>query len=93
MAQESSTNETREKKVDTNNYKRIAGYLAPYKKLVVALFFVVLFSNILNIVGPYLTSIVIDFVIPHNNVPLLVFIIVAYIIVQLVKGWTIRYRQ
>jgi ATP-binding cassette subfamily B protein len=94
MAQESKAiEEKKSTKIDSSNYKRIASYLAPYKRLVIILFFVVLFANILNVVGPYLTSIVIDFVIPDNNVPLLAFIIVIYIVVQLLKGWTIRYRQ
>ena len=81
------------KKVNTTSYKRIASYLAPYKKTVLLLLFVVLLANILMIMGPYLTSIVIAQVIPSQNIPLLLVIIGIYLVVQIVRGWTIRYRQ
>lgn len=81
------------KKVDTASYKRIASYLSPYKKTVFLLFLVVLLANILMITGPYLTSIVIDQVIPGNNITLLLIIIGLYSFVEVLKGWTIRYRQ
>lgn len=81
------------KKVDAASYKRIASYLTPYKKTVLFLLGVVLLANILMIMGPYLTSIVIDRVIPSQNIPLLLVIIGVYLVVQIVRGWTIRYRQ
>ena len=93
MAQASNVEETQKKTSNFQNYKRIASYLASYKKSVLALLFVVLFANILMIIGPYLTSIVIDVVIPEKNISLLVVIIVAYTIVTLLNGWTVRYRQ
>src|SRR5699024_6546257 len=93
MAQTSSVEETQKKTSNFQNYKRIASYLASYNKSVFALLFVVLFANILMIIGPYLTSVVIDVVIPDRNMPLLIVIIVGYTIVTLLNGWTIRYRQ
>ena len=93
MAQANNVEETQKKTNNFQNYKRIASYLASYKKSVFALLFVVLFANILMIIGPYLTSIVIDVVIPNNNITLLVVIIIGYTIVTLLNGWTIRYRQ
>ena len=93
MAQASNVEEIQKKTSNFQNYKRIASYLASYKKSVLALLFVVLFANILMIIGPYLTSIVIDVVIPEKNISLLVIIIVAYTIVTLLNGWTVRYRQ
>ncbi|HIZ70490.1 MAG TPA: ABC transporter ATP-binding protein/permease [Candidatus Atopostipes pullistercoris] len=93
MAQASNVEEIQKKTSNFQNYKRIASYLASYKKSVLALLFVVLFANILMIIGPYLTSIVIDVVIPEKNISLLVVIIVAYTIVTLLNGWTVRYRQ
>lgn len=93
MAQANNVEETQKKTNNFQNYKRIASYLASYKKSVFALLFVVLFANILMIIGPYLTSIVIDVVIPDNNITLLVVIIIGYTLVTLLNGWTIRYRQ
>lgn len=81
------------KKVNPTSYKRIASYLSPYKKIVFLLLFVVLLANVLMIMGPYLTSIVIDQVIPSQNIPLLLIIIGVYIFIQVLRGWTIRYKQ
>lgn len=88
-------NEKKEEKESLNvdNYKRIGSYLKPYSKAVVALLLVVLLANILMIMGPYLTSIVIDEVIPRGDSTLLVIIVVAYTAITILNGWTIRYRQ
>lgn len=91
MAQTKENHETQ--KINTSSYRRIARYLAPYKKTVILLLFVVLLANILMIMGPYLTSLVIDRVIPNQNRLLLFVIIGVYLFIQALRGWTIRYRQ
>lgn len=91
MAQTKKNHETQ--KINTSSYRRIARYLAPYKKTVILLLFVVLLANILMIMGPYLTSLVIDEVIPNQNRLLLFVIIGVYLFIQALRGWTIRYRQ
>ncbi len=91
MAQTKENHETQ--KINTSSYRRIARYLAPYKKTVILLLFVVLLANILMIMGPYLTSLVIDEVIPNQNRLLLFVIIGVYLFIQALRGWTIRYRQ
>lgn len=91
MSNEEKTTETKTSNLE--NYKRIGSYLAPYKKSVIALLLVVLLANILMIMGPYLTSVVIDVVIPNGDTSLLVLIIGIYTAVTLLNGWTIRYRQ
>ena len=91
MAQTKKNHETQ--KINTSSYRRIARYLAPYKKTVILLLFVVLLANILMIMGPYLTSLVIDQVIPNRNRMFLFVIIGVYLFIQVLRGWTIRYRQ
>lgn len=94
MVDENKVNETTDKQSSNwENYKRIANYLAPYKKSVILLLLVVLLANILMIIGPYLTSLVIDYVIPRGDITLLILIIVGYVLTQILNGWTIRYRQ
>lgn len=94
MLQTEETEKTENKEVNNvENYKRIANYLTPYKKSVIALLFVVLLANILMIMGPYLTSIVIDNVIPQRNLSLLGLIVVGYAGITILNGWTVRYRQ
>jgi ATP-binding cassette subfamily B protein len=86
-------NKKEKESLNVDNYKRIGSYLKPYSKAVVALLLVVLLANILMIMGPYLTSIVIDEVIPRGDSTLLVIIVVAYTAITILNGWTIRYRQ
>lgn len=74
------------------NFKRIGRYLIPYKKQVILLLLVILLANIIMILGPYLTSLVIDVVIPNGDTRLLVMIIIAYATLTILGGWTTRYR-
>lgn len=80
------------KKANKENYKRIGKYLIPYKFSLIALLLIILLANIIMISGPYLTSIVIDQVIPNQNTTWLLWIIVLYTALILLNGWTIRYR-
>ena len=94
MAQANQEERTEQTKPTTlENYKRIASYLAPYKKSVIALLAVVLLANLLMIAGPYITSIVIDDVIPSGNITLLIILTIAYAVIGILNGWTIRFRQ
>lgn len=94
MAQANQEERTERKKSTTlENYKRIASYLAPYKKSVIALLVVVFLANLLMIAGPYITSIVIDDVIPSGNITLLIILTIAYAGIRILNGWTIRFRQ
>lgn len=81
-----------EKPNNKENYKRIGKYLAPYKTQVILLLLVILLSNILMVLGPYLTSLVIDDIIPNKNTDLLVYVIIAYALLIIATGWTTRYR-
>lgn len=94
MAQASKVDEqTQEEVKNFSNYRRVASYLTPYKKSVATLLLVVLLANILMIMGPYLTSIVIDTAIPNQDYTLLGIIVVVYTLITLLNGWTIHYRQ
>lgn len=90
MAQTYAREESKNSNAD--NYKRIANYLKPYKKSVFSLLLVVLLSNLIMIMGPYLTSLVIDDVIPNKNITFLVGIIVFYTFITILNGWAVRYR-
>ncbi len=91
MAQEQNANET--KKINSSNFLRIMSYLKPYKKSVIFLLLVVLLANIIMVIGPFLTSVVIDTVIPNNDRRLLVGVVLLYVFVTVLNGWTVRYRQ
>lgn len=74
------------------DFKKIAKYLLPHKKAIIKLLGVILLANLILVAGPYLTSVVIDNVIPAGNVRFLLVIVVGYFLLTLLNGWTIRYR-
>lgn len=84
--------EMKENKINTQNFKRLGGYLLPYKSVVVKLLMVIIFSNIVLILGPYLTSYVIDTVIPTQNRQALVWVVVIYTVATILNGLATRYR-
>lgn len=93
MEQTESSNEEKNKQAaSTNLLKRVGKYLAPYKSGFLKLFFAILVSNIVLVLGPYFTSIVIDETIPNKNTTQLMWIIILFSLAQLFGGWSSRYR-
>lgn len=93
MEQTESSIEQKNKQVkNTNLLKRVGKYLAPYKSGFLKLFFAILVSNIVLVLGPYFTSIVIDETIPTKNTTQLIWIIILFSLAQLFGGWSSRYR-
>ncbi|MDN6626818.1 MAG: ABC transporter ATP-binding protein, partial [Pisciglobus halotolerans] len=79
MAQEQSeTEKPLDKKMNKQNVKRVLNYLKPYLKKISILFLVILLSNLILILGPFLASIVIDQTIQNNDIRQLVSIIIFY---------------
>ncbi|MER2226560.1 MAG: ABC transporter ATP-binding protein [Carnobacterium sp.] len=89
---ESSIEEKNKQATNTNLLKRVGKYLAPYKSGFLKLFFAILVSNIVLVLGPYFTSIVIDETIPTKNTTQLLWIIILFSLAQLFGGWSSRYR-
>lgn len=85
--------DTSTQKVDTEGFKRMGGYLKPYQSLIIKLLVVILFSNLVMVLGPYLTSYVIDVVIPTENLALLGWLVLIYGIAIIVNGVASRYRM
>lgn len=78
--------------VPKQDYRKIAKYLLPHKQAIIKLLAVILLSNLILVAGPYLTSIVIDDVIPAGNIRYLLVIVVGYFLLTILNGWTVRYR-
>ncbi|MER2174250.1 MAG: ABC transporter ATP-binding protein [Carnobacterium sp.] len=89
---ESSIEQKNKQSANTNLLKRVGNYLAPYKSGFLKLFFAILVSNIVLVLGPYFTSIVIDETIPTKNTTQLMWIIILFSLAQLFGGWSSRYR-
>lgn len=86
------TKEENIQKENQNKYREMIHYLKPYKKSIYKLLAVILLSNIIMVAGPYLTSIVIDDIIPEGNIKYLFVIIAVYFSITLLNGWATRYR-
>ncbi|MER2110455.1 MAG: ABC transporter ATP-binding protein [Desemzia incerta] len=79
-------------KFNTENYTRIAKYLLPYKSSIAKIFGVIIFSNIVLVLGPFLTSVVIDETIPNQDATQLLWITIIYTLATILNGAAIRYR-
>jgi ATP-binding cassette subfamily B protein len=87
------TIDTSTQKVNTEGFKRMGGYLKPYQTSIIKVLLVILFSNLVMVLGPYLTSYVIDFVIPAQNISLLGWLILLYGTAIVINGLATRYRM
>ena len=93
MAQNSiRKDEELKEEFNKDQFRRLGGYLKPYKKAISKILVVILISNLVLVLGPYLTSIVIDNAIPNKNVLLMTIIIVVFSLATIVGGWCTRYR-
>jgi ATP-binding cassette subfamily B multidrug efflux pump len=93
MAQNSARkDEELTEEFNKEHFKRLGGYLIPYKKAVSKILVVILLSNIIMVLGPYLTSIVIDEAIPNKDTAQMGWIILIFSLATLLGGWFSRYR-
>lgn len=93
MAQNSiRKDEELKEEFNKDQFRRLGGYLKPYKKAISKILVVILISNLVLVLGPYLTSIVIDNAIPNKNGFLMTIIIVAFSLATIIGGWCTRYR-
>ncbi|HAO6061091.1 TPA: ABC transporter ATP-binding protein [Listeria monocytogenes] len=72
--------------------KRILVYVKPYQKSIYITLFVILLANVVTMIGPYLTKIVIDDTIPNKNMTQLFWIAIIFIVSVVVTGLCMRYR-
>lgn len=79
-------------KINTANFKRLGRYLQPYQSLIVKLLLVIIFSNLVLILGPYLTSYVIDDAIPNQDTNALLWVVILYTVAIILNGFATRYR-
>ena len=92
MEQTNSTIEEKNNQKNAHLIRRVGKYLAPYKNGFLKLFFAILVSNFVLVIGPYFTSIIIDESIPNKDTTQLTWIIVLFSLAQLFGGWSSRYR-
>ena len=80
------------KAYDARLMRRLLEYLHPYKWQVALAIAILLAASLLQIVGPWLTQIAIDDVIPNRNTSLLATLAAAYL-ASVVAGFVLLYAQ
>lgn len=81
-----------ESEFDLEQFKRLARYAKPYKKLLVGILVVVIFSSLAGLAMPLLMKYAIDDYIPHHNVKMLISVSVFFLFLILVGAISMKYR-
>ncbi|WP_319469105.1 ABC transporter ATP-binding protein [uncultured Trichococcus sp.] len=84
--------ENLEQEFNWGHYRRLAGYIRPYKKPISKILAVIILANIAGMAGPYFTKIAIDDLIPAGNVPQLLGLGDIFILSLVLIGGCMRYR-
>jgi len=84
--------ETLEQEFNWAHYRRLGGYIRPYKKPLSKILAVIILSNIAGMAGPYFTKIAIDDLIPAGNIQQLLGLGGLFILSLALIGWCMRYR-
>lgn len=74
------------------HFKRLLGYLTPYKKKIVLTVLLMLIASVANLIGPYLIKLAIDEKIPGGDTIGLAKLAGIYFIAIIVTGFCMKYR-
>ncbi|MDT2808193.1 ABC transporter ATP-binding protein [Vagococcus lutrae] len=75
-----------------HHYQRLGKYIAPYKRPVTKALLVIIFANMLAMLGPYFTKLAIDRYLPNQDVKGLVLMSLLFLLSLIGIGWSMRYR-
>lgn len=84
--------EALEEEFNWGHYKRVAGYIQPYKRSIGKVLAAIIVANVLGMLGPYFTKIAIDDVLPQKNTSLLLVLSGVFLVSLVIMGWLLRYR-
>lgn len=81
-----------EQEFNWSHYKRLGGYVKPYKQPVLKVLIIIILANAAGMLGPYFTKIAIDDVIPQADLTLLAILGVVFFLSLLFVAWCMKYR-
>lgn len=84
--------ETLQEEFNWHHYQRLGKYIAPYKRPVMKALLVIIFANMLAMLGPYFTKLAIDRYLPNQDVKGLVLMSLLFLLSLIGIGWSMRYR-
>jgi ATP-binding cassette, subfamily B, multidrug efflux pump len=75
-----------------SHFKRLVGYLKPYKKLMIMTVCLMLIASVANLIGPYLIKVAIDDKIPNGDTAGLASLAGIYLVAIIITGICLKYR-
>ena len=81
-----------EQEFNWSHYKRLGGYVKPYKQPILKVLIIIILANAAGMLGPYFTKIAIDDVIPQADLTLLAILGVVFFLSLLFVAWCMKYR-
>lgn len=81
-----------EQEFNWSHYKRLGGYVKPYKQPILKVLVIIILANAAGMLGPYFTKIAIDDVIPQADLTLLAILGVVFFLSLLFVAWCMKYR-
>ena len=84
--------ETLQEEFNWHHYQRLGKYIAPYKRPVTKALLVIIFANMLAMLGPYFTKLAIDRYLPNQDVKGLVLMSLLFLLSLIGIGRSMRYR-
>jgi ATP-binding cassette subfamily B protein len=79
-------------KFDFNQFKRMLGYLKPFKGKVVSTVLLMLMSSVMTLLGPYLVKVAIDSKIPDKDISGLIILGIIYLATLIFNTICMKYR-
>lgn len=73
-------------------FKRLLGYVSPYKKQMYLTIFLMLISSVAGLMGPYLVKVAIDTEIPNKNIGMLTILSLIFLITIIITGVCLKYK-
>lgn len=84
--------ETLQEEFNWHHYQRLGKYITAYKRPVTKALLVIIFANMLAMLGPYFTKLAIDRYLPNQDVKGLVLMSLLFLLSLIGIGWSMRYR-
>lgn len=84
--------ETLQEEFNWHHYQRLGKYITPYKRPVTKALLVIIFANMLAMLGPYFTKLAIDRYLPNQDVKGLVLMSLLFLLSLIGIGWSMHYR-
>jgi ATP-binding cassette subfamily B protein len=75
-----------------DQFKRLLGYITPFKKEMIVTTIIMLISSVAGLLGPYLIEIAIDKEIPSKNINMIIVLSFIFLLTIIITGVSLKYK-